>query len=58
MYGGTGTEDGNICMVACLDDEGSHIQCMMEQQRKLRAEINSEIIYPKISRKEGSKSGC
>lgn len=58
MYGGTEAEDSNICMTACLDDERSHIQCMMEQQRKLRAEIDSEIIYPKISRKEASKSGC
>lgn len=57
VYEGTETQDGNICMAACLDDERSHIQCMMEQ-RKLRAEIDSEIIYPKISRKEGSKSGC
>lgn len=59
MYGRTEVEDGNICMAACLDDdEGSHIQCMMEQQQKLRAEIDSDIIYPKISRKEASKSGC
>lgn len=58
MYGGTEAEDGNICMTACLDDEASHIQCMMEQRPKLRAEIDSEIIYPKISRKEASKSGC
>lgn len=57
MYWRTEAEDGNICMAACLDDEGSHIQYMMEQQRKLRAEIDSDIIYPKISRKEVSKSG-
>ena len=58
VYAGTEVEDSDICMTACLDDyEGSPIQWMMEQRQKLRAEIDSEIIYPKISRKEASKSG-